>query len=327
MVASALILAGVLGGIFAESATSAEHTTTRLLAPPPSIAVATHTRTTAPVVPRRRPARAHRVPPVSLAQRLAAAAQYGRRRGLRVGIAVADMTGGAITQAGDPGTFGTGSVIKVIVAAKMLLTGSMTGADERLAWEMVIGSNDDDCNILWEQFGGPDIITWVGSHYGIHIGYPNERIGFWGDTQTTAPGLAAFYLIASHDPTVWPWLSSAMAHAKRVADDGTDQYFGIPDAGGGHVVKQGWATESSGDGFQPDATVNSTGIITIGTHRYAVVILTEGHANDAQADSRGLVHTQAAAVTAIAAQVLDALRQRAGSGAVISSERPISGGP
>jgi len=32
------------------------------------------------------------------------------------------------------------------------------------------------------------------------------------------------------DPTVWPWLSKAMANTTRDGTDGTDQFFGIPSA-------------------------------------------------------------------------------------------------
>jgi len=32
------------------------------------------------------------------------------------------------------------------------------------------------------------------------------------------------------DPTVWPWLSKAMATTTRDGTDGTDQFFGIPSA-------------------------------------------------------------------------------------------------
>lgn len=302
LIASALIIAVVLAGGLAAAAQSAEHhSALRAATARPDESARPHPR---PVPVATRPA----ATAPTLQERLAAAARYGAQRSLRVGIAVADLTTGAITSAGDAGTFGTASVIKMIVATKMLLDGAMTGDDAAVAREMIIGSNDDDCSLLWGKFGGPDIITWVGRHYGIHIGEPNIRDGYWGDTRTTAAGLAGFYLAVSRDPMVWPWLNDAMAHAKRIADDGTDQYFGIPDAGGGHVVKQGWGQFDSGDGYQPNATVNSTGIVTAGAHRYAVVLLTEGHDNVSQADGRGLVRAQADVLTAIAAQVLGTLR-------------------
>ena len=325
MLVSAVALAALLAGAVAASGVSAERASHALALSSPqhssprrdqvfTIPSATPL-TSRPAAPSTTPAAPVEPKPpalpIPLAQRLAGAAQYGERHGLRVGIAVSDLATGAITTAGEAGTFGTGSVVKVIVATKMLLVGAMTGADADEAYEMVIGSNDDDCNVLWEKYGERDIVGWVGRHYGITIGYPNLRPGFWGNTLVTPRGLAAFYLAVSRDPVVWPWLHNAMSAAKRIADDGTDQYFGIPDAGGGHVVKQGWATASSGDGYQPDATVNTTGIVTVGSHRYAVVVLTEGHGNDSQADPRGFVHSQGQVVTGIAGAVLAALRTSA----------------
>ena len=44
------------------------------------------------------------------------------------------------------------------------------------------------------------------------------------------------------DPTVWPWLSKAMATTTRDGTDGTDQFFGIPSASQDWGVKQGWMT-------------------------------------------------------------------------------------
>jgi hypothetical protein len=237
-----------------------------------------------------------------------AAAAFGQAHGLRVGVAVADLTRGRIAVAGDPGYFGTASVVKVLVAAKMLLTGAMRGTDGALAYEMVTRSDDDDCSALWARYGGPSIVTWLGHHYGLDIGLPNLRSGFWGNTRVTARGLAAFYLAAVRDPAVGPWLADAMAHTTRTAADGTNQYFGIPAAGGGHVIKQGWGTASSGDGYAPDATLNTTGIVTAGATRYAVVILTEGHGNDGAADARGYVPGQGALLTEMARRVITELR-------------------
>src|SRR5205823_4715711 len=123
----------------------------------------------------------------------------------------------------------------------------------------------------------------------------------------TAESLALFYRMVSNDPAVGPWLFNAMAHAHRIASDGTDQFYGIPRAGGGQTVKQSWGTKSSGDGYSEDATVNSTGIVTMNGHRYAVVIRTEGHGNDSDADSRGYVRAQGDMITEVARIVIAAL--------------------
>lgn len=239
------------------------------------------------------------------------AVAQAREHDVRVGIAVADLDNRRIWSAGVTGELPTGSVVKALIATRMLLAGRMTGPDARTAWEMIVGSNDEDGTILFNEFGGTDIVPWLNAHYGFRIGRPNVRPGYWGNTQVTARSLAQFYLTVAHDPSVWPWLSHAMANTRRIAADGTDQYFGIPDAGGGHTVKQSWGTHSVDDGYGVDATVNSTGIVTVGTHRYAVVLLSRGDRNAGQADSRGLVRAQADVLTAVARRVLAELPQLA----------------
>jgi hypothetical protein len=230
-----------------------------------------------------------------------AAVAYANAHGVRAGIAVEDLKTGQTWSAGDTGTFGTGSVVKVMIATRLLLDGQMHGTIAADAYEMIIGSNDDDADYLWGVVGGPAIEPFIAEHYHIpDLGGPNIRPGFWGNTPVTAKGMATFYYDVSHDSKVWPWLSNAMAHAKEYADDGTDQYFGIPSAGAGHTIKQGWSTASSDDGYSDNATLNTTGIVD---GRYAVVILGEGHDDDQYADSRG-VEPRLAAVVTEEAQIL-----------------------
>ena len=233
--------------------------------------------------------------------------------GYRVDIAVADLASGKTWRAGDSGTFGTASVVKTMVATAMLLSGAMHGPDADEAYRMITRSDDEACTDLWTRFGAEQIIGSLGAHYQRHFGEPNKRVEYWGNTQVTASSLVSFYRAVAHDPAVAPWLFDAMAHTTRIAADGTHQYFGIPAAGGGHTVKQGWGTASAGDGFGDNATVNSTGIVTIGKHRYAVAILTEGRHNVPNTDDHGYDHIQGQLVTSIARIVLDALRGTPGA--------------
>jgi len=54
--------------------------------------------------------------------------------------------------------------------------------------------------------------------------------------------------------------------------------------------------------------VNSTGIVWVDGHPFAVAILTEGHHNIGTSDERGFNPERAQVVTLVARQVLDGLR-------------------
>jgi len=235
---------------------------------------------------------------------LRAAVQYAHEEHVMVGLAVVNLRTGELVRAGSTGTFGTASVVKVLIAARLLLDGRMHGATARRAYRMITRSDDRAADRLWPLAGGPRLVPWLERHYRIEVGRPNFLRGRWGNTQVTAAGLARFFAAAAHDRRVWPWLSHAMAHTRRIAADGTDQYFGIPAAGAGHVVKQGWGAWSAGN--YVDATVNSTGIVRRAGQRYAVVILTQGHRNNGSTNRHAFNARQAAFVTRIARLLLPA---------------------
>lgn len=237
---------------------------------------------------------------------LRSAVRYASTHDVRVGLAVINLRTGRLVHAGSTGRFGTASVVKVLIATRLLLDGRMHGATAERAYRMITRSDDAAADRLWPLAGGPRLVPWLERHYGIRIGRPNFLRGRWGNTQVTAVGLARFYAAAARDQRVWPWLSRAMAHSRRVAADGTNQFFGIPAAGAGHVVKQGWGAWSAGN--YVDATVNSTGIVRRGGERYAVVILTQGHRNNRYTDRHAFNARQAAVVTRIARLLLPAGR-------------------
>jgi hypothetical protein len=66
----------------------------------------------------------------------------------------------------------------------------------------------------------------------------------------------------------------ALSQAPKVAADGFDQYFGIPDGmpNTSWAIKQGWGTSGS------QAVMNSTGLVGP-DWRYAVVVLAAAPAN------------------------------------------------
>jgi len=196
---------------------------------------------------------------------------YASSRGERAAVAVDDTATGAYTAAGDAdGQYSSASVIKVLVATDLLLTGQMSGDTASTAYQMIAASDDDDADALYGLVGGDSVITTIAAHYGIpNLGSPPADTGQWGETKITADGLVHVYAKLKADPQVWPWLSDAMSNATRRGTDGTDQFFGIPSAAADWAVKQGWMT-----GLGPGSTYDSTGYVD--GNRYAVVILTYG---------------------------------------------------
>jgi Beta-lactamase enzyme family len=224
-----------------------------------------------------------------------AAADIGIRHGLRVGVAVVDtLTGGCVVAGEVDGLFATASVIKVLIAARLLSSGQMDADTARLAYRMIISSDDDAANVLWWRSGADSLEPWVAEHYGLpHLGSPNAIAGRWGNTHVRPAELARLYAALKADPAVWPWLGDAMHHMRPTAKDGTDQVFGIAATDKDAAVKQGWANGSADD--PDDAVVNSTGFL--GSDRYVVIILTEGNHNNDGDDARGFNGDQAAIVT------------------------------
>jgi hypothetical protein len=211
--------------------------------------------------------------PTSLASAATATAALATSQGYRTGIGVLDLQTGQYTGAAeDTQWFASESVIKVMIAARLLATDQMTGSTETTAYEMITQSNDDDANALYGLAGGADVLPWAASYFHItDLGAPPGNPAWWGSTEITAKGLVYLYAAIAKDPGIGPWLMNAMAHTTKYGADGTDQFFGIPSATTGAAVKQGWGD----DGLDtPNAVFNSTGYVD--HDRYAVAILTDG---------------------------------------------------
>jgi len=196
---------------------------------------------------------------------------YADDRNEQAAIAVYDTATGTYTAAGDADAqYSSASVVKVFVAADLLLTDQMSGDTASTAYQMITASDDDAADTLYGLVGGDSVSTTIADHYGItNLGSPPADTGQWGETKITADGLVHLYAKLKADPTVWPWLSNAMANATQDGTDGTNQFFGIPSAAPSWSVKQGWMT-----GLGPGSTYDSTGYVD--GDRYAVVILTFG---------------------------------------------------
>jgi hypothetical protein len=211
--------------------------------------------------------------PVDVAVRQAVA--YAEAAGVSAGVAVLDEATGTVYRAGDSDQYyGSASVMKVFVAARLLASGKLSDPERRrLAWNMITRSDDDALEQLLPMVGGTAVIDWVRARYHLpRLGRRSPKPGCWGNTQVSAEGIVALYRALAGDAVVAPWLFRALAHHTRRAADGTRQDFGIADAVPGRrsAVKQGWGSCSSNSG---GSVINSTGVV--GSGRFAIAILTD----------------------------------------------------
>jgi hypothetical protein len=209
-----------------------------------------------------------------ISRRAAAAVRYANERGMTSGVAVLDTSTNRIYAAGDSaGYYASASVVKTLIAARLLIEGKMHGSVATKARAMITHSDNDAAWDLYPSVGKDALLPWMERHYGIEIGAPPTMPGIWGSTQISARGIVTFYAAVRHDKAVWPWLSDAMhAYAPR-SSSGEPNLFGIAVPAPAAAVKNGWDTNR--DVKAPsNAIVNSTGFVQ--SDRYAVAILSEG---------------------------------------------------
>lgn len=216
-------------------------------------------------------------PPASAITRtnaVASAARYARSQGYHIGIAVYDTRSGRVYGGGDDrGTFASESVVKTMIATRLLVQGRMHGTTASRAWRMITRSDDAIASSFYGSVGGDNLINWVKRRYHVwNLGSPPTRANWWGNTHITPRGLVTFYARVKRDRRVGPWLLSAMHHAKPYGSDGTYQFFGLPSATRGAAVKQGWGADY--DDWGRSADFNTTGFVN--RDRYAVAILARG---------------------------------------------------
>ena len=119
--------------------------------------------------------------------------------------------------------------------------------------------------------------------------------GQWGMAKMSASDVVATYQFIAHDmPAASSTLiMNALYHAKKTADDGFPQYFGIPDGlptTATWSIKQGWMILKS------PVVLNTTGVVG-SDNRYVVVLLTSQSAYTSYAKGRNAV---TAGITALA---------------------------
>jgi len=251
---------------------------------PPSVIATSHSATPTPSptaskspVPSQA-VRAQAVPsvarvPISSAG-IRAAVRSATSLGYQAGVAVVDTTTGKLWAAGDYNDlFATESVVKVLIATRLLATKQLTGDTADTAYRMIAQSDDGAADALYGLAGGDEVVTWIAEHYGISgLGSPPTKVGWWSNTHISAIGMARFYAKVKADPLVWPWLSRAMHRASEYGSDGTYQFFGLKQADPNAAIKQGWGQDD--DDWTEASDFNSTGYVD--SDRYAVAILVKG---------------------------------------------------
>ncbi|SDG83815.1 Beta-lactamase enzyme family protein [Lentzea fradiae] len=165
----------------------------------------------------------------------------------------------------------TASVVKLLIALDLLQrTPSNSEAVRNDVTAMLSRSDDAVASRLWQEAGGPAIVTRQAQALGLTHTRPPAAAGRWGSTMMSASDVSRVYrhIAGSLDAEDRALLTSAMGEAPRTAADGFDQHFGVPDGvpGATWAVKQGWG---SADGRR---VLHSTGFVKLG-HVYAVTLL------------------------------------------------------
>lgn len=204
---------------------------------------------------------------------VAAAGDYGPSRGYHVALSILDTRTGRLYHSGEhTARFASESVVKVMIAARLIHQGRLRGRTKSRAWKMITQSDDGIASSFYGSVGGDSLITWVKHYYRVpDLGTPPIRRGWWGNTHITSDGLVQLYAKLRANPRVSGWLLHAMHHARAHGSDGFYQWFGLHQADPHAAIKQGWGTD---DNSFADADENTTGFVD--DDRYAVAILGRG---------------------------------------------------
>ncbi|AUH38985.1 serine hydrolase [Streptomyces sp. CMB-StM0423] len=196
-------------------------------------------------------------------------------------LAVADLDSGAqATYASGKGSFDTASIVKVDILAALLLQAqddgkTLTGAQKKLAAEMIRSSDNDATDALWSDIGGGSGLADANRRLGLTETEPGDG-GTWGLTQTTASDQLTL-LEAVYGDGRSP-LDGDSRHyvGKLMASVVDDQRWGVSAAAddtGAAALKNGWLPRSSTGLWD----INSIGRVEHGGHTLLVAVLSDGH--------------------------------------------------
>jgi N-acetylmuramoyl-L-alanine amidase len=213
--------------------------------------------------------------PAHIQRGLDVAQRYAAANGMRTGIALLNLSSGQIWQSGAARQeFASASVVKTMIATRLLATGQMHGTVATKAWSMITRSDNQAAWDLYPLVGRDHLLPWIEAHYHLAgIGAPPTMHGIWGSTQITARGMVRFYDAVHDDNAVWPWLLKAMHAYKQTSASGEPNAFGLASAAPRSAVKNGWDTNRDVN-HPSNAIINTTGIAL--NDRWAVAILSEG---------------------------------------------------
>ncbi|GAA1393559.1 hypothetical protein GCM10009613_40200 [Pseudonocardia kongjuensis] len=224
----------------------------------------------------------------SVAER-ARAAVVAQVPGAEVGVAVHDRRTGETVGVADRPGFATASVVKLLIALDVLRANGWQPPDPATATvvaRMLRGSDDGAATRLWTAQGGPAVVTRAVAELQLTGTVPPAEPQEWELTRTTAEDVVTVYrFVLDRLPARSRALVlSALREAPRIALDGVDQYFGIPDALPGlpRAIKQGWMVAGG------ELVLNTTGVVGA-DDRFVVVLLTHQPGGTRRADGRAAV--------------------------------------
>ncbi|AHI00296.1 hypothetical protein [Kutzneria albida] len=213
-----------------------------------------------------------RVDPGVLAQQVVSAVQ-STAPGSKVGLLVVDTgTGTTLASANASEQFYTASVVKLLIALDLLSSQNWApDADTQARVHQMLAYSDDSiADALWDADGGNSIVSREAASIGLTGTQPPEDETQWGETLMTAQDVVAVYhyITTTVPEPSRDLLLTALSGAAQTAADGTDQYFGIPDAlpGTSWAIKQGWMQ------LYTESVLNTTGLVGPNL-RYALVLL------------------------------------------------------
>jgi hypothetical protein len=187
-----------------------------------------------------------------------------------VSVAVVDQQLGRRLVAEQPGLrFRSASLVKLFIALDALdRRRSAPGLDGRLH-TMLSVSDDDIANELWDDDGGPELVTRTVLRLGLPDAQPPVIAGRWGDTMISTADIVATYryVVDVLPATDRELVVGAMESAPTHGSDGFNQHFGVPKTlPKPWAVKQGWSTTAR------DRVLHTSGLLGA-QWRFAVVVL------------------------------------------------------
>ncbi|HET6860946.1 MAG TPA: serine hydrolase [Streptomyces sp.] len=204
---------------------------------------------------------------------------------MNVSCAVSDLGGERVAGYGDGrGRFASASIVKVGILAALLLRAQDAGRpldarEEAYAEAMIRRSDNDAATALWAAIGGADGLDAAHRRLGL-VETRADRA--WGRTLTTARDqltlLRAVFAVAdaAAGSAPGPALSadSRMYVGHLMERVVPEQAWGVPAAGSGAAVKNGWMPRDP-EGLW---AVHSIGRVAVDGRPLLVAVLSDGHA-------------------------------------------------